>query len=181
MNRIAALEIFDDELKFVTYYTVRLIENDVKDELSETEKFYEIYDNEAHPYFSEFDIIGKVVDAMGYSENGAEAHFFRFEDAASALPPGKKVAERLLETEIATDSQLRLYAIRLRNEVVVLLNGGVKTEIEALNCPNVRVHFRFAQAIAKAIDELIIDKSIRIEGKKIINETGEDEILLYFK
>ena len=169
MNRIAVLEIFDDEIDFVTYYTIRLIENDVKAELSETEKFYETYDNEDHPNFSEFDIIARVIDAMGYSENGAEAHFFRFEDAAGALPPGKKATERLLETKIATDSQLRLYTIRLRNEVVVLLNGAVKTEIEALNCPNVRVHFKFAQAIAKAIDELIFDKSIVIEGKKIIN------------
>ncbi|MBI4929907.1 MAG: hypothetical protein HY841_04030 [Bacteroidetes bacterium] len=178
MNIFAILEGFK-EYEYVKYYTVRLIKDEQKDESNEADKFYKIYRDPAHSHHSEYKIILKVIDAIGYHYRGAEPYLFRFEDKADALPPPRKSAKNILDIEIVMHSELRLYCIRLSNEVVVLLNGGVKTRDQALNCPNVSGHFRFAQTIAKLIDDLIARKEIRIEGKEIINETGEEEIIFY--
>jgi hypothetical protein len=50
---------------------------------------------------------------------------------------------------------------------VILLNGGVKTHDQALACPNVKEHFRFAQAAAKSIDTMPVEKSIVIDGNTL--------------
>jgi len=179
MKNIAILEVIYDEYEYVNYYTVRLEVDGEKEEFSETEKFFQIYDDENHPHFQEFDTILRVIDGIGNHFRGAELRLFRFEDAAHALPPKIKDADAVLDIEIIEHSQLRLYCIRLTNDVVILLNGGVKTTDAVLDCPNVKNHFRFAQAVAKAIDELRKEKSINIVGKEIINLTGEEEITLY--
>jgi hypothetical protein len=164
---------------FVKYYTIRLEMAEQREKLTETDKFYEMHGNAGHSHFNEFETIVKIIDGIGHHEKGAESFLFRFEDAAHALPSGRKEAKRLLEIEVVTDSELRLYCLRLRNEVVVLLNGGIKTKDNALECPNVKQHFRFAQAVAKRIDEMIEYGEIKIVGKEIINCTGENEITLY--
>ena len=179
MNQEAVIELFA-EYDYVNYYTVRLISDGITHELSETEKFFEMYDHEDHPNFREFDLLYRVIDAIGYLVKGAEECLFRFEDAAHALPPNIGQARRKLGIEIITDSALRLYCIRLTERVVILINGGVKTTDKALKCPNVRNHFRLAQSVAKAIDGLLVD-GIKIVGKEIINETGENEILFNLK
>lgn len=176
---IAILEVFY-EYDYVSYYTIRLEIDEKKEALSETDKFYQVYDDVNHPHFNEFDAIMRVIDAMGYHVRGAEAWLFRPENAAHALPPNRKPARKALDIEILEDSQLRLYCIRLTSEVVILLNGGIKTQDNAQDCPNVRGHFSQAQAIAKAIDKLMIDGSIMIEDTEIINNTGEQEIVIYF-
>ena len=179
MNNFASIELFE-EYDYVTYYTIRLVGDDSKDVLSETDKFYATHDKEDHSHFDEFDAIVRVIDAMGNYYRGAEPCFFRFENAADALPPNRKEAGRVFEIEIVRDSELRLYCIRLSNEIVVLLNGGVKTNDDPRKCSNVARHFSFAQLIAKAIDEFILEGAIKLDGKSIINNTGESEIILMY-
>jgi hypothetical protein len=180
MNKSAILEIFY-EYDFVTYYTVRLLkEDDEPEELNETDKFYKQFDNPENANFSEFDTILRIIDAIGFWERGAEECLFRFEDAAHALPSNKAHAKRVLDIKVIEDSGLRLYCIRLTNRIVVLLNGGVKTHNRALACPNVKEHFRFAQLVAKSIDNMIIEGSIIVDGKYLINNTLDDLIVLQF-
>lgn len=173
------LEIFA-EYENVAYYTVKSIIDDVPDELTETDKFYASFDDPAHPHFEEFDTIYRVVDAMGNSPRGAERCLFRFENDADALPPNRRDAERVFGIDVIKHSELRLYCIRLSNDVVVLLNGGVKIEDDPRDCPNVGRHFHFAQLIARAIDQLIAEKAIQIGKKCIINNTGEDDVTLLY-
>lgn len=178
MNNIATLEVFW-KYPYVTFYTIRLEKDNRKDELSETDKFYEIHDDPNHSHFNEFDVIAKIIDGIGGLKKGAESRLFRFEDAAHALPPKVKDAGQVLDIEVIVDSELRLYCIRLTNEAVILLNGAVKTKEAALDCPNVKSHFRLAQSVAKAIDKLLGDHDIRVENGVIINSSEEKEIILY--
>jgi len=178
MRTIGVLEIFYP-YPFVTYYTIRLEMNAQKEKMTETDKFYQIYGDKKHSHFNEFDTIVSIIDGIGNHEKGAEPCLFRFEDAAHALPSKGKEADRVLEIEVVNDSELRLYCVRLSNEVVILLSGGIKTENQALKCPNVKKHFRFAQVVANRIDELIRNRDIIIAGKEIVNNTGEAEIIIY--
>jgi len=178
MNKSAILEIFY-EYDYVTYYTVRLLgEDDEPEALSETDKFYEQFDDAGNASFGEFDTILRIIDAIGYWERGAEDFLFRFEDAAHALPSNRGHAKKALGIKVIENSRLRLYCIRLTNRIVILLNGGVKTHGQALACPNVKEHFRFAQAAAKSIDIMLVEKSIVIDGKYLINNTMDDQITL---
>lgn len=176
---IAILEVFY-VYDYVAYYTVRLEIDEKKEALSETDKFYQAYDDVNHSHYNEFDAIVSVIDSMGYHVRGAEGWLFRQENAAHALPPNRKPARKALDIEIIEHSQLRLYCIRLTSGVVILLNGGVKTQDNAQDCPNVRGYFSQAQAIAKSIDRLLIDGGITIKDTEIINNTGEQEIVIYY-
>ena len=178
MNIFGLIEDFN-EYEYVKYYTVRLIKDEQKDEFNETDKFYKIYRDPLHSHNSEFRTIVKVIDAIGNFYRGAEPILFRHERKANAFPPQRKYAKNILDIEIVLHSELRLYCIRLSNEVVVLLNGGVKTKDDPEECPNVSYHFKFAQTITKIINELITRRDIRIDGKEIINDTGEEEIYFY--
>jgi hypothetical protein len=179
MNNSAILEIFY-EYEYVTYYTIRSLTSDGEPEnLSETDKFYDKYDNPEDTNFDEFEVIVDIIDAIGYHKKGAEDCLFRFEDAAHALPSKRGYAKRVLEIEVIEDSGLRLYCIRLTNRVVILLNGGVKTTDTALTCPNVKQYFIMAQLVAKVIDSMFSERSIMINGGQIVNKTGEDNIILH--
>src|SRR4051812_40435345 len=123
MSMCGILEIFY-EYDYVTYYTVRLFDGDDEpEELSETDKFYERFDDPANDKYDEFNKIVEVIDATGNYENGAEDCLFRFEDAAHALPSPRNSAKKILEIEIIENSELRLYCVRLTNRVVILING----------------------------------------------------------
>src|ERR1700722_6241233 len=179
MNKSAILEMFY-EYEYVTYYTVRLLDDDDNPAaLSETDKFYEQFDDPENAGFDEFDKIVLIIDAIGYWHEGAEDCLFRFEDAAHALPPNRGFAKKLLGIEVIANSELRLYCIRLTNRIVILLNGGMKTCDQAPPCPNVKEHFRFAQAVAKSIDTLLAERSIMIGEGFLINNTMEDQIILH--
>jgi hypothetical protein len=107
---------------------------------------------------------------------GAEAKHFKHERAAERLPP----PYYYIETDDPNDFGLRLYCIRLCNEIVILLNGGRKTHPNPEKCPNCSVHFKIANRIAIKINEAILNKDIEldIENKEIIinNEDFEIEI-----
>ena len=98
---------------------------------------------------------------------GAKQQFFRHERAAEALPSPDY---HYLEVNDVGEEEygLRLYCLRLSDEVVLLLNGGIKTTKKADDCPNSRKHFKFANRVAKAMNEAIGDKRCIILGKKLI-------------
>jgi hypothetical protein len=101
---------------------------------------------------------------------GAFTKYFRPEGSAEALPHFITSLHK---------PKLRLYCVRLSDEVVVLLSGGIKTSQKAQDCPNVSNHFRIANKISKQLTKaisvgeieidkitrprLIIDKAYRIQ------------------
>lgn len=104
------------------------------------------------------DLLAWIKIRMG-SIDGAQTRFFRHEKQAMALPPPSRFLE------IAYESNLRLYCLRLSDHVVILFNGGIKSDVQtAQECPVVRPHFELAQRLAKAIDKALTEKRIKLVG-----------------
>ncbi len=105
------IEIFEEHSK-VNFYSIRYSDN----EYSEVECFFdEILSDESLK--EDVNILSKVIDKIG--ENGAKPRHFRNagtqKDKVGALP------------EYLYSSNLRLYAIRISEKIVILGNGGLKT------------------------------------------------------
>ena len=105
--------------KKVTYYSIRLEE----DSYSETEKFILRFENDIQLH-NELENILALLVILG-NEKGAKNRFFRDESAAQALPPEAKESKREKWVQFI-DSNLRLFCLRLSDEVVILMNGGIK-------------------------------------------------------
>lgn len=63
------------------------------------------------------------------------------------------------------DFGLRLYCIHLNRELVVLLNGGIKTANNPLDCANVKEHFLRAKKIAVAVDKAIRNRDVNLKDE----------------
>ena len=99
---------------------------------------------------------------------GAKARYFRFENAASALPPPARIM-----AELGNDyCQFRLYCIRLSDEVVILANGGRKVSQTVQNSPELMTHFRFANKIAQQLMVLSQSGDLLLDGKQILEVEG---------
>jgi hypothetical protein len=109
-KREIIVEIFEEHSK-VNFYSIRYSDN----ELSEAECFFDkvLADEKLE---EDVEILSKLIDKIG--ENGAEPRHFRHagtrRDKVSALP------------EYLSSSNLRLYAIRLTKNIVIIGNGGIK-------------------------------------------------------
>ncbi|MGB1284145.1 MAG: hypothetical protein ACPG44_06730 [Polaribacter sp.] len=104
------VEIFEEHSE-VNFYAIRYSDN----ELSEAECFFDtVLDDK--DLKEDVEILSKLIDKIG--ENGAEPRHFRHagtrRDKVAALP------------EYLSSSNLRLYAIRLTKNIVILGNGGFK-------------------------------------------------------
>jgi hypothetical protein len=97
------------------------------------------------------------------SNRGAKPEYFRFEDSAEALPPPQRF---LVEMPV---KDLRLYCVRLSNEIVILANGGLKTAQKVQDCPDLLPKFRFVNQLANAITKMIQEKEFRFAGKTILD------------
>ena len=106
-----------------------------------------------NPNFSEhFQTIIYFIKAIG--DNGALERYFRNEGKAKALP--------------VKSSKLRLYCIRISDNILILGNGDIKTAKKIKDCANCFPHFKNMNAIKRVIDNEIQQKSISIQGNKII-------------
>jgi hypothetical protein len=74
----------------------------------------------------------------------------------SALPPPAST----MRVHKISGSLLRLYCLRVNDCVVFLFNGGVKTQSNAKDCPNVGPYIRQANRITQKINQLFSDKEI---------------------
>jgi len=153
------------EFEHVKFYTVKIEDEENEERESETDEFISRFDNEENEHFEEFSILLNSIENIG--KRGALPKYFRFENDAEALPPPRGTNLGII---IPSDTELRLYCIRLNAEIVILLNGGVKTENKAQDCPNVSRYFRFANSLSKKITQMIITKDITIKKKELLGE-----------
>lgn len=114
----------------------------------------------------ELNEIRRYIEKIG-KEWGAYPKHFKHERAAERLPP----PYHYIETEDANDYGLRLYCIRLTPEIVILLNGGRKTNLDPELCNNCSKHFTLANRISNKINEAINDGYIELN-----HTTGEIDI-----
>ena len=143
-------KIGDISTEEVTFYSVRLNKN----ELTEIELFDE-YEFPEHS--KELEILYNVIDEIKY--RGAKSYYFKSEEGANALP---RVSQQIINAN-KKDYGLRLYCIRLTDNIVVLLNGNIKTKHNPEECPNVRRHFKNAIKIARKLDKLLREGEVNYE------------------
>ncbi|MDF2456213.1 MAG: hypothetical protein K0R51_2206 [Cytophagaceae bacterium] len=151
--------------KKVSYYTVELEGSSPEfDDFQKRMALIPDYKPELIRIFQFIKDIGEIY--------GAHETQFRHERSAHALPPKYHIIET-----IPGKFGLRLYCIRLSPNVVILLNGDMKTDHDPEICPNCRKHFNLANKIANKIDEAIIEKSLRVIGNEL---EMDDDFELYF-
>lgn len=159
-----------EEIRFnrVTYYSICL-------EGQEDSLFMQFVDNHDEKKYEEplFEIqkwIRKIGDEIGAQESYFRKESFRGGDTSAFPPPA-----RYLEVEC----NLRLYCMRINDNIVILFNGAEKTAATAQKCEKVYPHFLQANKLSKAIYTAIIDKDIEIDeedGCLIYDESLEIEI-----
>ena len=99
------------------------------------------------------DLLGWISVRMG-QQKGAKEGFFRHERNAHALPPHK--------LSFKYKHNLRLYCLRISDNIVFLFNGGIKTPRSrtAQECPVVSHHFNMAVRLTEKIDQAIREHQI---------------------
>ena len=167
------LQIFDDEASQCSYYTV------LQDghELSETDKFFAKYrhDIRLKTYLQE---LVKFLEIVIGEEYGALKEFFRFENTAQALPPSGTYQIEELTIDYG-NFPLRIYCLRLSDNLVVLFNGAEKTS-QIARLGKTSMVFTEANQFAQRILEALHSREISISnnGRMFISEDENDEIIL---
>ena len=168
-----ALEIFDNQGQVCTFYTVRCEDA----ELSETDKFFQKfrYNEQLKDSLRE---LASFLEVVIGDEYGALEDFFRFENAAQALPPAgtHKVEDLYINFG---NFPLRLYCLRISETLVVLFNGGEKTSDTAQG-GKTSMAFQEANIYAKRILDALREKDIYItaDQRAFLYYDGSDEIII---
>ncbi|MFW5879348.1 MAG: hypothetical protein ACOCUV_00845 [bacterium] len=146
------IELFEEHEK-VNYYTLRFSGED-----TEIEKFFDKF-----PGNSDFDedinIIIKWIDTIG--EKGALERYFR---------PEGKYKDRIFAIPIET-CKIRLYVLRLSENIVILGNGGVKKTATYNEDSTLSKCVNLLQKIDFFIKREISKEQITIYGKTIFGNT----------
>lgn len=170
---IFALEIFDDQGQVCTFYTVRWEDA----ELSETDKFFVKYENDS-TFQRPMQELAKFISKKIGDEMGALEDFFRFENAAQALPPSGRHKVEDLYINFG-NFPLRLYCLRISETLVVLFNGGEKTADTAQE-GKTSMAFQEANIFAKRILDALRDTDIYItaDQRAFRYYDGSEEIII---
>ena len=152
-----------------------------KDLIEQTFEFpqeeFETRDN--HLLFHGIDLMA-LIKRLGNEIGAKQRYFTRNEKSAQALPPEwSKLQANERKLHVAYQHNLRLYCIRLSDEVVILFNGGVKTpgRITAQECKVVRQYFYMANKLCQTIDQALRNKEIKLNGLKLEIPTDFELIL----
>ena len=160
MNNFAEI-ILVQRFKKVSYYSVSINEED--------SLFREFVAKHTHTNREKLNHIMAWIKVIG-EKFGAKENYFRNESETAdtrALPPKGKDREPVyVETddtgiEQNVPNNLRLYCMRISENVVFLFSGDIKTTDKAQDCENVRPHFRIANHLTSLIDKALIDKEIK--------------------
>ena len=112
----------------------------------------------------------ELVEMLAFITNVGDNWGFRQKDFRD-----EERAHRFLlpiETHSIANSKygLRLYCIVLSPEIVVIMNGGLKTEQNVKNCRNCYQHFLLANRVALSLERAMGDKMIELDGFYIEQE-----------
>ena len=142
------IELFEEH-QTVNFYTLRF-----QDEATEVDKFLDQFP-EGCEYNEDIDIIIKWIEQIG--ERGALECYFRTEG---------KIVDRVCAIPIETAS-LRLYVIRLTENIVILGNGGIKSSATYNEDPVLSAYVTILQEVDYHIRTRIKKGQISIYQKKL--------------
>lgn len=142
------------ECDCVTYYTIH-IEGKEKDETTE---FMDKYEN--HEKFKD-DLTEIFLYLETWGEDGishGDRRKLRPENKARAIPP-RGVGQNMV----------RLYCYLIRDNIMILGNGGHKVQPSDRHqdSPFLKPHFDFFNRVANALDKMIIEKELWVEGMEL--------------
>jgi hypothetical protein len=159
---VTFIKIHEFSLRNVAFYTVQLGVNDITE--------FESFVNKDFPnHAEEVSIIYNVIDEI--QKRGAKDIFFKQnEGPAHALPI---VTKQIMDSN-KSDFGLRLYCIRLTETLVILLNGGIKTNLNPEVCKNVQQHFKRAIKIASKLDRLLQSREINLQEEGCLDDLELD-------
>lgn len=162
------LKIFNDELPACTIYTViRHGETD-----TEARKFFAKHLADPKCRAATKDLINWISEVIG--EDGALPELIRSEDAAHAIP---QKGERYVGGQWIdfTSLKVRVYCLRLTNDVLILFNGGEKTHQTARG-GKTKGSFDDAQLFAEPIWKAYTEGILYVEEGRICNIYDDDPI-----
>ncbi|MFC5270986.1 hypothetical protein [Adhaeribacter terreus] len=143
------IEEFWDSEK-VKFYSLRIEDADY----FETDNFIERFSDSEHK--RDLEVIIEALQTIG-GKRGAEERYFRPKKNARALPQIK-------------GAKLRLYCIRVSNDIVILGNGDIKTARTDQECPNVGPIFEFMNKLEAAFTNKVREKEIIVGNKNLIGD-----------
>ncbi len=152
MNSRIQIELFEEHDN-VNFYTLRF-----HGEETEVDKFFDQF-TEGCEYDEDIDIIIKWIDQIG--ERGALERY---------LKPEGKMKDNVWAIPIETNS-LRLYVLRLSDEILILGNGGLKTSKTYNVDPILNSCVELLQELNGYINVRIAKGSITIFRKQIFGDT----------
>lgn len=151
MKRRLEIELFEEHTK-VNIYTIRF-----KNEISEIEKFLDKFP-QGCMFDLDISIIIKWLDNIG--KRGALERYFRiegkFKDRVFALP--------------IENSNLRLYVIRISDEILILGNGGTKKTKAYNKDPELNSIVEQLQTIDCLITAKERQGLVQIKGKQLLGK-----------
>jgi hypothetical protein len=171
------LEVWDDEAKRCTFYTVRW--DGAND--NETDRFFNKYSSIPEFKKSAQELLVFILDSIGEDHGAIDALFNRFENEVTGLPNKGKVNVGGI-VFLYPNFPLRLYALRVNNrdDLVILFNGGVKSS--QTNHTSHELHLKWIEAcqFAKRIEEALRNGDIIINDnkRKIFSADGDGEVFL---
>jgi hypothetical protein len=171
---IFALEIWDNESVKCTFYTVKYDDR----EINETDLFFEKYDAIAKYKEANQELLSFVLLSIGNDHGAIDELFNRDENEVKGLPAqGKVIVDEI--TYHYPNFPLRLYALKITNNIVVLFNGGIK-DGPTNQKSSLHLEWRAACEFAKRINEALQSRTIIVNEKsrKLTNYDGSDEIIL---
>lgn len=168
------LEIWDDEAKKCTFYSVKADGTDQ----NETDIFFEKYYSESEFKQEVQELLTFVTSAIGDNHGAIDEIFNRHENEVDGLPTQGQL--KLGEFNYHFPNfPLRLYALRVTKNIVILFNGGIK---DGNTNQTSSLHFKWVEACnyAKRIIEAINDGTIIVndDNRTITNFDGSTEIIL---
>ena len=141
-----------EEHELVNFYSIHLEE----EELSELERFFEKFP-EGCAYDNEIDIIISWLDKIG--ENGALERYFR---------PEVKYGDGVGVIPINVGNKLRLYCLRLSENILVFGNGGIKDSRSWQNSETLAPYVKMLIDTSRFIASRINDGKIILVEKELI-------------
>jgi hypothetical protein len=171
---IFELKIWDDECKLCTFYTVQ---ND-GDDYSETDKF--LYRYEQLPEHEENlqSLLSFILKSIGDDHGAIDELFNRPENEVTGLPVQGRI--KLGEFRYHYPNfPLRIYALKITEEIVVLFNGGIK-DGPTNQTSSLHIKWIEACAFARRIMDALYNNEIVIdyENRELKNKNQETEIIL---
>ena len=160
-----ALQLWDDESNYVTYYSVVKLDCDVP--VMEVDLFFNRFNDNEYKEFAE-DILYLLIETIGNKYGAVDAFFNRVENKAFALPPKKSDWLESLKLDYL-HFPLRLFAYRINENIVILFNGGLKTAKTAQKS-RFSIKFYEAQHFVTKIEEALKNGEIGIsdDGKSLL-------------